>query len=74
MTKTNTKPTAAAQQSTASRTLIALGFDEHQKPRGARTAARNCSKSSERTTVKSVAEPMACSLARVGDVSTTLVA
>jgi hypothetical protein len=36
MTKTNTKPTAAAQQPTASRTLIALGFDEHQKPRGAR--------------------------------------
>jgi hypothetical protein len=36
MTKTNTKPTAAAQQSTESRTLIALGFDEHQKPRGAR--------------------------------------
>jgi hypothetical protein len=36
MTKTNTKPTAAAQQPTESRTLIALGFDEHQKPRGAR--------------------------------------
>jgi hypothetical protein len=36
MTKTNTKPTAAAQQTTESRTLIALGFDEHQKPRGAR--------------------------------------
>ena len=30
MTKTNT------QQTTASRTLIVLGFDEHQKPRGAR--------------------------------------
>jgi hypothetical protein len=36
MTKTNTKPTAAAPQSAASTTLIALGFDEHQKPRGAR--------------------------------------
>jgi hypothetical protein len=36
MTKTNTKPTAAAKESTESRTLIALGFDEHQKPRGAR--------------------------------------
>jgi hypothetical protein len=36
MTKTNAKPTAAAEQSTASKTLIALGFDEHQKPRGAR--------------------------------------
>jgi hypothetical protein len=36
MTKTNTKPTAAAKQATASTTLIALGFDEHQKPRGAR--------------------------------------
>jgi hypothetical protein len=36
MTKTNTKPAAAAQQSNTSSTLIALGFDEHQKPRGAR--------------------------------------
>jgi hypothetical protein len=35
MTKTNTKPTAATQP-IESRTLIALGFDEHQKPRGAR--------------------------------------
>jgi len=36
MTKTNTKPTATAEQSAASQTLIVLGFDEHQKPRGAR--------------------------------------
>jgi hypothetical protein len=36
MTKTNSKPTAVAKECTESRTLIALGFDEHQKPRGAR--------------------------------------
>ena len=35
MTKTNSKPTAAAQS------LIVLGFDEHQKPRGARFEGAN---------------------------------
>ena len=36
MTKTTTKPNAAAPQSAPSAPLMVLGYDEDQKPRGAR--------------------------------------
>ena len=35
MTKTTTKATAAAKESTASAPLIVLGYDENHKPRAA---------------------------------------
>ena len=39
MTKTTTKATAGAKQSTPSAALIVLGYDENQKPRAARFTA-----------------------------------
>ena len=41
MTKTTTKATAAAKESTASAPLIVLGYDENHKPRAARFPAKD---------------------------------